>query len=308
MKTVWNSARKCCEWTGRTLRRVWVLAFLFLLAGGALFSIGQLQAYQTVPAVSSFHHDGNGTGVLLLHGFGGSPLEVEPLAERLAERGFTVSVPLLPGHGATPREFAATTNEQYLAAAREALQTLRHRCDRLYVVGFSMGGLIALQLEQEECIDGLVLMSTPIQPWNDFADFSLLKMVATSGTRLHVYVPTLGIPRWIREHRRQSKGLPPGSIEPAYAAYPAASCLRVLEMIERVKPQLAQVTAPTLILQSRDDHVSAPSSAEYLLNHLGTAEKRLIYLENAGHTVALGRQSEQVRDRVEEFVATGLLP
>src|SRR2546430_6119642 len=106
MRFLKRSAHTYRKWTKLSLRRVLILAALFLFACGALFSIGQLQANQSMPSVKPFHHVGNRTGVLLLHGFGGSPVEVQPLANALAERGYTVDVPLLPRHGTTPRDFA----------------------------------------------------------------------------------------------------------------------------------------------------------------------------------------------------------
>jgi len=307
MKFIARSARACRRWARHPFRRILLLAALLLLSGGILFGIGQLQAFQSMPAVAPFHHDGNKTGVLLIHGFGGSPVEILPLAESLAKNGYTVQAPLLPGHGTTPRDFAATTNGQYLTAIREHLDKLQRQCDRVYVVGFSMGGLLALQLECERQIDGLVLMSAPIQPWNDHADFDWLKLAAEGGTRIHLYVPTFGIPNLVKAARRERGDTPPELVEPNYAAYPAASCLQVLELIEEVKPALASVKTPTLILHSRDDFVSAPSSAQYLHDHIGSEQKRLVYLRESGHVIALGRERERVETLVNEFVATGCL-
>ncbi len=307
MKFLLRSARAYRRWTKVTLRHGLVLALLLLFAGGALFGIGQLQANQSMPPVQPFRHAGNRTGVLLLHGFGGSPVEVQPLAESLAEKGYTVEVPLLPGHGTTPREFAATTNQQLLDAARGELASLRRRCDRVFLVGFSMGGLLALQLEQDSKTDGLVLLSTPIQPWNDFADFEWLKAAAEGGTRIHLFLPTFGIPALVKATRRERGDVPADLIEPSYAAYPAASCLHVLELIEEVKPTLSEITTPTLIMQSRDDYISAPSSAAYLYRHLGSTQKRLAYLQDSGHVIALGPERGEVEELVGRFVASGSL-
>jgi carboxylesterase len=307
MKMSLEFALRDRRWSRQSIRRIIFLAAILLFAGGALFGIGQLQAYQAMPPVKPFHHQGNGTGVLLIHGFGGSPLELQPLTESLAQNGYTVSAPLLPGHGTTPRDFAATSNAEYLEAVRGELSDLRSQCQRLYVVGFSMGGLLALQIERETRLDGLVLMSTPIQPWNDLADFDWLKVAAESGTKLHLFFPTLGIPNLVQARRREQHESPSQLPEVNYAAYPAASCLHVLELIEQVKPQLHSIRTPTLIMQSRDDHVSAPSSADYLYDHLGSEEKRLVYLQHSGHVIALGRERDRVEQLVARFVASGCL-
>lgn len=305
MKFLWHRARPLRRWARRSVRRAMVAASALLLLGGALFSIGQLQANQNFPPVRPFHHDGNTTGVLLIHGFGGSPLQLQPLARRLAEEGFTVHTPLLPGHGTTPRDFGATDNEEYLTAVRREVAALRSRCGHVYAVGFSMGGLLALQLEGESKLDGLVLLSTPIQPWNDHADFDWLKFAAAGGARLGLFVPTLGIPAVYKAARRELGDSSLALVDPAYAAYPATSCLRLLELIEQVKPRLAAVRTPALIVQSRDDIVAAPSSAAYLFGHLGSPRKRLVYLERSGHLIALGPERERLAQEVIRFVRAG---
>jgi carboxylesterase len=307
MKFIQHSIVTCRLWTKFSLRKALILTSLLIFTCGALFGIGQLQAYQSMPPVHAFYHEGGRTGILLIHGFGGSPVEVQPLADGLSQMGYTVDVPLLPGHGKTPRDFGATTNENYLQFVRRQLDTLRNDCDHVYVVGFSMGGLLAVQLEQETQIDGLVLMSTPIQPWNDKAEFNWLKTAAEVGTKLHLFVPTLGIPDLVKSARRKVGDLPQNLIEPNYAAYPATSCLRILQLIEDVKPELASVTVPTLIIQSQNDRVSAPSSGKYLYQHLGSDQKRLVYLPQGGHVIALSRERDEVVKLVEDFVATGSL-
>jgi carboxylesterase len=78
-----------------------------------------------------------------------------------------------------------------------------------------------------------------------------------------------------------------------------------LELIETIKPQLGSVATPTLILHSRDDHVSAPSSADYLYAHLGCTEKKRVLLRDSGHVIGLGRERDEVLRLVENFVATG---
>lgn len=298
----------CRKWTKVTIRRIAILSCSLLFLCGALFSIGQLQACHAMPPVKPFHHEDNRTGILLIHGFGGSPVEVQPLAETVPADGYTVAAPLLPGHGTTPRDFDATTNEPYLAAVREEFGRLKPRCDCLSVVGFSMGGLIALQPENKIKPDGHVLMSTPIQPWHDLARFVLLKAMAEGGIRIQLDVPTLGLPTLVKATKREPGYSTTGLTEPRYAAYSATSRREVLEMIETVKPQLSSVRTPALILQSRDDHVGAPSSASYLYQHLGAEQKRLVCLENSGHGIALGNERNEVKELVSEFAGSGVPP
>jgi len=97
----------------------------------------------------AFAVDGDGPGCLLLHGFTGTPAEMRPLGEHLAERGFAVRAPLLPGHGALVEDLARTTWRDWYATAEESWGELGKRSERRAVVGLSMGALLALHLAHE---------------------------------------------------------------------------------------------------------------------------------------------------------------
>src|SRR5579884_3819585 len=102
---------------------------------------------RTAPAAhATLSHHGGRVGVLLIHGFTGSPAEMATLAAALAARGYSVEAPLLAGHGADQETLAATSWRAWVASAEAALRELQGRCDAVALVGFSMGGAIALQL------------------------------------------------------------------------------------------------------------------------------------------------------------------
>ena len=113
-----------------------------------------------------FLYPGNGKGILLLHGFTGSVSHMRPLGDALADLGYTVMGVNLPGHAATEADMARTDATQWMAAAREALQTLRKRCDTVTVAGLSMGGLLALLLAEEGLTDACVTISAPMATRN----------------------------------------------------------------------------------------------------------------------------------------------
>ena len=106
------------------------------------------------------------TGILLLHGFAGTRKELEPLRTYLEECGFVVSVPVLAGHELTRKDLARSKYTEWINSAREAANDLKARCDKLIVVGFSMGGLIAVNLFCDFDIEKLVLMNTPVYYWD----------------------------------------------------------------------------------------------------------------------------------------------
>jgi carboxylesterase len=109
-----------------------------------------------------FYFEGNELGVLLIHGFTGSPIEMYPMGEYLARQGLTVMGVRLAGHGTTPEEMSKTGWQDWVASAREALERLDAEREQVYVVGYSLGGIITLHLASRCPIDGAVLLATPL--------------------------------------------------------------------------------------------------------------------------------------------------
>ena len=136
-----------------------------------------------MPGAESYSHDGNSTGVLLCHGFTGSPQSLRPWAEYLADAGLSVSLPRLPGHGTTWQEMARTRWEDWYAEVSRAFEELRGRSDQIFVMGLSMGGCLALRLAeiQGTAISGLVLVNPSVTADTKlFALAPVLKLIVPS--------------------------------------------------------------------------------------------------------------------------------
>ncbi|MGZ4486244.1 MAG: alpha/beta hydrolase, partial [Nocardioidaceae bacterium] len=117
-----------------------------------------------MPGAEPFTSDGGPVGVLLCHGFTGTPQSLRPWAEHLAAHDLTVSLPRLPGHGTTWREMNLTTWEDWYAELDRALTQLRARCDEVFVMGLSMGGTLVLRLAQERAghVAGVVVVNASL--------------------------------------------------------------------------------------------------------------------------------------------------
>jgi len=102
---------------------------------------------------------GEATGALLIHGFGGTPAEMRPLGQALAAAGVAAHGPLLPGFGADIERLGETSAVEWVAAATDAWREVRRRYRRTLLVGFSMGGAVALQLAARRPPDRLVLLA-----------------------------------------------------------------------------------------------------------------------------------------------------
>ena len=114
-----------------------------------------------IPGAEPFSHDGSRVGVLLSHGFTGSPKSMRPWAEHLAAAGYTVRLPRLPGHGTTWQEMNRTRWEDWYAVLDQAFRELHERCDQVFVGGLSMGGTLVTRLAQVHGprVSGLMLVN-----------------------------------------------------------------------------------------------------------------------------------------------------
>src|SRR5215813_12994220 len=117
-----------------------------------------------LPGAEAYSHEGGSTGVLLCHGFTGSPQSLRPWAEFLTDAGLTVSLPRLPGHGTTWQEMARTRWEDWYAEVDRAFDELRASTDEIFVMGLSMGGCLALRLAElhGDAVSGLVLVNPSV--------------------------------------------------------------------------------------------------------------------------------------------------
>ena len=144
---------------------------------------GRGNSMTVLAGAEPYHHDGGPIGVLLCHGFTGTPQSMRPWAEHLAANGLTVALPRLPGHGTRWQELNRTTWHDWYAEDERALLALRQRCDTVVVMGLSMGGTLALRLAEQhgDAVDGLVLVNPSVHTENRAARYlPVLKRVVPS--------------------------------------------------------------------------------------------------------------------------------
>ena len=134
-----------------------------------------------MPGCEPFSADGGPTGIVVLHGFTGNPASMRGIAERMANAGFSVEMPRLPGHGTTVEDMVPTRFSDWSDAAEEAYQLLAARTERIVVVGLSMGGTLTCWLaERHPEIAGIVLVNPLVEPVEGMTD--ALQELLDSGT------------------------------------------------------------------------------------------------------------------------------
>jgi len=231
-------------------------------------------------------------GVLLLHGFGDTPQTLALLARHLKKKGFSVLVPLLPGHGRTVEAFGKSRASEWIAAAKKAYIDMRSRHDSVSVVGLSMGGaLAALVASKQPEIPALVL----IAPYLGMP--RLLRIAAAT----HLLWGKLAgqvngrSPRSIHDPIEREKNL-------AYGYITGRELHELSTVVRRARKSLADVRAPTLIIQSREDPRCLPATAEFALRTLGSADKEMVWTEGAGHIITVDYGRERVFAEVERWL------
>lgn len=224
-------------------------------------------------------------GCLLIHGFTGSPIEVEPLALHLQERGIETVSPTLAGHGEDPVLSMKEVNWQdWVRSAEVAMQEIQGKCDTVYVVGFSMGGLIAAYLANRYPVTKLVLLSASVFYLNpklwakDFAE--LVQAIFRDKQQLQEY----------RRYRERIK------------ATPIRAVVQFRHLVRALKPELANINIPTLIIQGACDTLVDPRSAQYIYDNILCQDKHLHVLPKSKHIVCHDCEQDKLIQLVEKFL------
>jgi carboxylesterase len=231
---------------------------------------------------------GRAVGVLLVHGFTGSPASMKPWAQALADHGYAVEVPLLPGHGTRWQDLNKVAWTDWYAEAEAAFDRLRETCDAVVVAGLSMGGSVVLRLAEErgDQVSGIVLVNAFLS--------STRKELAALPVLKHVVPSLRGVVNDIKK---------PGQDEHGYPRLPLKGLAAVTEMWKVVVPDLKRVTQPLLYFRSAADHVIDPSSSPTVLRGVASVDVEERVLDNSYHVATLDHDAERIVTESAEFVA-----
>lgn len=245
------------------------------------------------PLAEPFHSEGDdasprrGIGVLLSHGFTGSPASMRPWAEYLAAQGYAVSVPRLPGHGTTWQDMNKTSWADWSGEIARAFEALSDQVESVFVCGLSMGGGLALRLaaDHPDRVAGLVLVNPAVAP--DRKDVKLLSV-------LKHLVPSLGgIANDIKK---------PGVEEHGYTQTPLRAADSMFKGYKILRDDLGRITCPLLLMRSAEDHVVGPSSARIILGSVASTDAREEILENSYHVATLDNDAERIFEGSAAFI------
>jgi carboxylesterase len=240
-----------------------------------------------MPRAEAYARREGPTGVLLCHGFTGSPQSLRPWAEYLANAGLSVSLPRLPGHGTTWQEMARTRAEDWYAEVDRAFDELQSGCDEMFVMGLSMGGCLALRLAElrGDAVRGLVLVNPSIAP-----DTRLFMLAPV----LKMLVPSLkGIASDIKKE---------GASELGYDRVPVKAAATLPGLWRITQQHLKDLTQPILVFRSVTDHVVGPASMKVLQAAVPADRLEVRELAESYHVATLDNDAEAIFTGSLEFV------
>ena len=235
-----------------------------------------------MPGAEPLSVEGGVNGALVIHGFTGNPGSMRGVAEALVDAGFSVEMPLLPGHGTAVEDMIETGWPDWLAGAEAAYQALAARCEKVVIVGLSMGGGLTAWLGSEHPeVAGLVCINPLVQEPEGMRE--IIEAIAAEGTEL-----IDGIGADIAD---------PDATEAAYPQTPVRPLLTLFTAADELSHRLERITCPVLIITSVDDHVVAPVNSDTLAERVTGPVERL-YARRSYHVVTLDY------DRAEVIAAT----
>jgi carboxylesterase len=240
-----------------------------------------------VAGAEPFHHDGGPVGVLLCHGFTGSPGSLRPWAEHLAQGGLTVSLPRLPGHGTRWQEMQVTGWDDWYATVEKAFSALSERCEQVFAMGLSMGGALALRLAEQHgtAVAGLVLVNPAVV----LTDRRLAVLPAVK----HVVPSLKGITDDIKKE---------GVTEGGYERTPLRALDSMRKGLRVVQNDLPRVTQPLLMFRSPEDHVVPSASGRMVLARVSSTDIEERLCEDSYHVATLDNDAPRIFDGSMEFV------
>ncbi len=241
------------------------------------------------PLAAPFHIPGSHEdAVLMLHGWTGSPAHLRPLAGELNTAGYTVAAPLLAGHGTVIEDMLQTGWRDWMESALDVGLGLAADHARLHLVGLSMGGVMSILLAPVLEAASIVTINAPQRVWDRRFRFAHLMR---GSDRIQPGEPEEPAPPEVRQYQQQYEGTPLGT------------GAELKDLIRAAGRNLAQVTCPALVIQSRADETVKPVSGEIIYDGLGSVDKGLVWLEQSRHVALLDTERDVITAEILDHLA-----
>ena len=238
--------------------------------------------------------DKNDVGLVFSHGYVAAPKEIQTLAEYLFSKGINVYVPRLRGHGTDPEALKHVSAEDWDTDYERAFTAMRQVCNKVFIGGFSMGGLLALDHAAQHKVDGVIALNSALK----LHDLRVSYVVPTLHffNEMIAYLNAEGINEWIdNSHTEQP--------EVNYLKHPLASVAQMEKLMSQVHSILGKITAPILIIQGDNDPIVKRKSARLIYDNIKSEDKKLLLLPRVKHGILADEGYDEVFEAINRFIS-----
>lgn len=229
----------------------------------------------------SFLLPGGEDGIVLLHGFTASPVEVRQLADFLNAHEYTVSGPLLPGHGTHPDDLNRVKFEDWVRFSEAAVEALKTNCRRVFIGGESMGGLVAMRVaELHPELAGVLLYSPGLKANNIWAT-PLFK-------------------HFIKYLKKPEAGN--GFVWSGYNVYPLGGADEMRKLQKVVANNLEKITQPVLLMMSKADTMVPQTVTETIKHSVSSDIVDVHIFEESDHCILLDKDNQAAFEITLAFI------
>jgi len=251
---------------------------------------------QTIPTTEPFFLPGNRTGILLVHGFTGTPKEMRWMGEYLNAQGYTCLGIRLAGHATTPEDMIRSRWADWTASVEDGYNLLRDSTDRIFLVGLSMGGVLVLLMSTRLDAAGVVAMSTPYSLPKDPRNYPVWFIKLYS--HFIKYLPKSAEPpgaTWFDKEAFED--------HISYPQNPIRSIAEMKTLLGEMQAALPWVKKPVLLIHSKNDNYVPPENMEQIFEGLShVSDKTKAYVVEAGHVVTRDAARHQVFELARDFI------
>jgi carboxylesterase len=230
-------------------------------------------------------------GCLLVHGFPGAPQEMRWLGDFLHQRGYTVLGIRLFGHATEPADLLRVQARDWLANLEDGYHVLRGMCTRIFLIGLSLGGVLAATFAQNAPVDGLVLMATP---WDLPSLAHRLRPILPLLEKVWRYRTPLEASDWF------DKDAEAANVH--YPVQPVHAIGQVTDLVKGLPNALSQVRLPTLLIYTLNDGTVPNEDGQLVYDAIPSNDKRLLLIEGSGHNLPRDAKRDEVFATVGSFI------
>jgi carboxylesterase len=233
------------------------------------------ELYAVIPGAESFYIKGNNIGILISHGFNGTPQSVRYIGEELAKYGFTVLAPRLKGHGTHVYDMENSIHEEWFESLERGYFELKKHCESIFVIGQSMGGTLSLWLAKKyKDINGIITINPA------------LSLPAYENLKGKSY------PKFVEEGEPDIKAKNVSEI--TYEKVPIKSIHELQKLMELTPSILSEINCSILGIKSINDHVVPHKNTDFVLNTICSTKKELVILHNSFHVASMDHDKDLI--------------